>query len=84
LDKLRKLVPAKQLAVIETDDEQTLCQKAQSYGLDYRHYGGRLMLLMPDKNVLKDVVDKFDGIQLSSVSMQEVGLEHVYWEVTRE
>ena len=49
LDKLRTLVPAKQVAVIETDD----------------------------------VVHRFDGIPLSSVSLQEVGLEHAYLEVTR-
>jgi ABC-2 type transport system ATP-binding protein len=84
LDKLRTLVPAKQLAVIETDDEQNLCDKAQSLGWEYRRYGGRLMLLMPDKYILKDVVNKFDGIPLSSISLQEVGLEHIYLEVTRE
>jgi ABC-2 type transport system ATP-binding protein len=84
LDKLRTLVPAKQVAVIETDDEQNLCNKAQSFGWEYRRYGGRLVLLMPDKYGLNDVVNKFDGIPLSSISLQEVGLEHVYLEVTRE
>jgi ABC-2 type transport system ATP-binding protein len=84
LDKLRALVPAKQLAVIETDDEKTLCNEAQSFGWEYRRYGGRLILLMPDKYRLKDVVYKFDGIPLSSISLQEVGLEQIYLEVTRE
>jgi ABC-2 type transport system ATP-binding protein len=84
LDKLRTLVPAEQLAVIETEDEQTLCNKAQTFGWEYRRYGGRLILLMPNRYVLKDVVNKFDGIPLSSISLQEVGLEHVYLEVTRE
>lgn len=84
LDKLRKLVPAKQLAVIETEEEQTLCDKARSFDWDYRRYGGRLLLLLPDKYVLKDVVNKLDGIPLSSISLQEVGLEHVYLEVTRD
>jgi len=84
LDKLRALVPAKQLADIETDDEQSLCNKARSFGWEFRRYGGRLILLMPDKYTLKDLVFKFDGISLSSISLQEVGLEHVYLEVTRE
>jgi ABC-2 type transport system ATP-binding protein len=84
LDKLRTLIPAKQLALIETDDEQTLCNKAQSSGWEYRRYGGSLTLLMPDNYTLKDVVIKFDGIPLSSISLQEVGLEHIYLEVTRE
>jgi len=82
LDKLRTLVPAKQLAVIETNDEQLVCNRAQSFGWEYRHIGGRLTLLMPDKYILKDVVNKFDGIPLSSISLQDVGLEHVYLEST--
>ncbi len=84
LDKLRKRVPAKQLAVIETNEEQNLCDRAQSFGWEYRRYGGRLVLLMPEKYILKEVVYKFDGIPLSSISLQDVGLEHVYLEVTRE
>jgi len=84
LNELRMLIPAKQLAVIKTDDEKTICNKAQSFGWEYRRYGGSLILLLPDKYELKDVVNKFDGISLSSVSLQEVGLEHVYLEVTRQ
>lgn len=84
LDELRNLVPAKRLALIETEDQQKLCDTAQSFGWKYRHYGGSLTLLMPDKYVLKDIVNKFDGILLSAVSLQDVGLEHVYLEVTRE
>jgi ABC-2 type transport system ATP-binding protein len=84
LDQLRKKVPAKQLAIIETADEQSLCQRARSFGWENRHYGGRLILLLPEKSTLKELVDKFDGIPLSSVSLQAVGLEHVYLEVTRK
>ena len=83
LDKLRTLVPAKQVAVIETDDEQSFCSKAESLGWEYRRYGGRLALLLPERHNLQDVVHRFDGIPLSSVSLQEVGLEHAYLEVTR-
>lgn len=83
-NELCKLVPANQLAVIDTDDEQTICKRAKSLGWDYRSHGGKLMLMMPDKYDLKDVVNKFDGISLSSVSLQDVGLEHVYLEVTSQ
>jgi len=82
LDELRGLVPAKQLAVIETVDEKTVCKKAESYGWNYRRYGGRLTFLLPEKYILKNVVTKLDGISLSSISLQEVGLEQVYLEAT--
>jgi len=82
LDELRAIIPAKQLAVLETNDYKSLCEKADSLGWTYRHYGGRLTLWLPEQFTLKDIVDKFDGIRLSSVSLREVGLEHVYVEVT--
>jgi ABC-2 type transport system ATP-binding protein len=84
LDKLRMLVPAKQLAIIEAKDEQSLCNKAGSFGWEHRRYGGKFLLLMPDRYALKDIVNQFDGIPLSSISLQEVGLEHIYMEVNRE
>lgn len=82
LNELCAIIPARQLAVLETDDESTLCKKALSLGWSYRHYGGRLTLLLPEPHTLKDIVDKFAGIRLSSVSLREVTLEHVYLEVT--
>jgi ABC-2 type transport system ATP-binding protein len=75
------IVPAKQIAILETSDEKTLCQKAASFGWKHRNYGGRLTLLLPEQFTLKDVIEKFDGIPLSSVSLREVSLEHVYMEL---
>jgi len=82
LDELRAIIPAKQLAVLETNDYKSLCEKVDSLGWTYRHYGGRLTLWLPEPFTVKNIVDKFDGIRLSSVSLREVGLEHVYVEVT--
>lgn len=83
LEELCNLVPAKQLAIIETDDESNLTKKVKSMDWEYRPYGGRFILFMPEKKMLKEVVNMFDGIPLRSISLQEVGLEHVYMEVTR-
>lgn len=82
LDELRVNVPAKQLAVIETDDETTLCQKAATFGWEHRHYGGRLTFLLPQESTLKEIINKFDNIPMRTVSLQPVGLEHVYLELT--
>lgn len=84
MNELRALIPAKQIAVIDTDDEPILCKKAETMGLEYRKYGGRLNLYMPEEYTLKEVVNKFDGIPLRSISLQNVGLEHIYMEVTQE
>lgn len=82
LDTLRALVPAKQLAVIESDDEHAVRSRAESFGWESRHYGGRLILLLPERHVLHEVVHRFNGIPLSAISLQEVGLEHAYLEAT--
>lgn len=84
MDELRALIPAKQIAAIDTDDEPILCKKAEMMGWEYRPYGGQLILYMPETYTLKEIVNKFDGIPLRSISLQEVGLEHIYMEVTRE
>jgi ABC-2 type transport system ATP-binding protein len=83
-DELRAKIPASELAVIETKDEKAICQKASSLGWQHRYYGGKLTFWLPRRFSLKEIVDTFDGLPLSSVSLQPVRLEHVYMEVSRE
>ncbi len=84
LDELRTNIPAKQLAVIETGDETTLCQKAAAFGWEHRYYAGRLTFFLPRESTLKEIINKFDGIPIRSMSLQPVGLEHVYLDITRD
>jgi ABC-2 type transport system ATP-binding protein len=83
LDELRAKVPAALLAVVETQDETAICERAAALGWDCRHYAGKLTFLLPQSFTLKEIVDDFDGLQLTSVSLEQVGLEHVYIEATR-
>jgi ABC-2 type transport system ATP-binding protein len=84
VDELRALLPAKQIAIVETDDEYVLRRKVDKMGWEIRPYSNQLLLYLPEIYMLKEAVDRFDGIPLRSVSLQEVGLEHIYMEVTRE
>jgi ABC-2 type transport system ATP-binding protein len=83
LDELCAIVPAKQLVVV-TGDEEALRQKASSFGWKCRMYGGKLTLCLPQRLPLKTIVEKFCDVPLSSVTLQEVGLEHAYFEATRQ
>jgi ABC-2 type transport system ATP-binding protein len=83
LENLRSMIPAKELAVVDTEEEEDACKRASSLGWEYRYYGGKLTFWLPRKSTLKEVVDAFDNIPFSSISLLEVGLEHVYIEVTR-
>ena len=84
LDKLRRIVPAEELAIISTDDQEAVHRRAAALQLAYRYYGNDLTLLLPRKHTLKEVVNMLDGIVLNSIALQNVRLEHVYMEVTRE
>jgi ABC-2 type transport system ATP-binding protein len=84
LDELRKIVPAEELAIINTDDQEAVHRRAAALQFAYRHYGSDLTLLLPRKHTLKEVVNMLDGVPLHAVSLQNVRLEHVYMEVTHE
>ncbi len=84
MDELCTLVTAQALAVLETNNKLALCQKASSLGWDYREYGGKLTLLLPQHFTLKQIVEHFDGLPLSSIDLQKIRLEHVYFEVTQD
>lgn len=84
LHELRAMIPAAELAMIETEDADAVCQKASSLCWQHRRYGGKLTFWLPRRFTLKEIVEEFDGLPLSSVSLQPVRLEHVYMEVTGE
>jgi ABC-2 type transport system ATP-binding protein len=82
LDEMRSLVPAKQLAVVQTEDRDGLVKTASSLGWETREYGGQLTVLLPEECALGEVVNKFKTVSLSSVALQPVGLEQIYLEAT--
>lgn len=84
LDELRAIIPAKQLAVVVTEEEAMFRRKASSFGWECRTYGDKLTLCLPERFPLKAIVEKFSDVTLSSVTLREIGLEHVYLEVTHE
>lgn len=82
ITELRKMVPAQQIAQVETGDANVLYERLTALGWEYRTYGGRLSLLLPEQFTLNKVIADLDGIPLTSISLMPVGLEHVYLEVT--
>ncbi len=83
LNELRKLVPAKQVALIETTDLKQLENKLSSFDWKFRQTGSRILVYLPEKQRLNDIVKNFEDSHLISVSLHEIGLEHVYLEITR-
>lgn len=84
LDELRKLIPAKEIIVIETEQKKDAIALANSLGFSHRYYGNDLAFWLPEPLELKEILTYFDGISLNSISRQSIQLEHIYLEVMRK
>lgn len=75
---IRAFVPAEQIAVLDAADLQPLRVRANALGLRSRDYGGRLGVLLPNAQSLSAAVRRFDGLELRSLALNPVSLEHAY------
>jgi ABC-2 type transport system ATP-binding protein len=75
---IRAAVPAQQIALLDADDLDPLRQRADTLGLHSREIGGRLGVLLPVAQTLSDCVQRFDGLELRSLALSPVSLEHAY------
>lgn len=83
LDELRKLIPAKEIIMIETEQKEEAIARANSLGFAHCYYGNDLAVWLPEPLELKEILSYFDGISLNSISRQSIQLEHIYLEVMR-
>jgi ABC-2 type transport system ATP-binding protein len=81
IPELLQLVQGKLVAELETSEEAAVVERAKRMGWTTSHYAGRLACILPGEISLTSVVDAFSGIELSSVTMKKVSLEHAYLEV---
>lgn len=84
LEELRQRIAAQEMLVVQTPQEEQAIARAQSLGFTYRRYGNDLTFWLPEHLELKEIIDRFDGIPLDSISRQPVRLEHIYVEVTQQ
>ncbi|MFN5862040.1 MAG: ABC transporter ATP-binding protein, partial [Pseudanabaena sp.] len=82
LEELRKYVPAKEIVLVCTPDEDLAIARAIELGFEYRHYGRELSFWLPKALELKEILEYFDGIVIDSIMRQPVRLENIYVEVT--
>ncbi|MEL7331673.1 MAG: ABC transporter ATP-binding protein [Cyanobacteria bacterium J06560_2] len=83
LETLRKRIPAKEIVIIETKDEQGAIACAQSYGFTPRRYGNDLAFWVPERLELATLLNRFSGVSIDSISRHAIGLDHIYLEVTQ-
>jgi ABC-2 type transport system ATP-binding protein len=83
LAQLRNLIPASEVILVQTNQKEQAIARAQEYGFTHKFYGNELAFWLPSPLELKEIIAKFEGIQLDSISRQPVRLEHIYLEVTQ-
>lgn len=83
LDQLRQLIPAREILTLQTPTPELAMARGLELGYQYRYYGGDLAFWLPENLELKQIVDRFEGIAIDSISRQAVQLEHIYMEVTQ-
>lgn len=83
LAELRQRIPAMEVVTVETDDPEGAIARAKLHGFTPRHYGSDLAFWIPEPLELKELLERFEGIPLNSISRHPVRLEHIYVEVTQ-
>ncbi len=83
LETLRQRIPAEEVVVIQTDNESGAIARAQSHGFTPRRYGRDLAFWVPELLELPELLDRFSGLTIESISRHPIGLEHIYLEVTQ-
>jgi ABC-2 type transport system ATP-binding protein len=81
LAELRTLIPAQEVILVQTEFEEEAIARAHEYGFNHRRYGRDLAFWLPEPLELKEIIARFEGIAINSISRQPVRLEHIYLEV---
>ena len=83
MEQLRQRIPAQEIVVVQTSQEEKAIARAQQLGFTHRRYGNDLAFWLPQSLELKEIISHFDGIPLDSIARQPVRLEHIYVELTQ-
>lgn len=81
LDTLKKVIPAEEIILLKTSEEDQAIQRGTELGYTHRHYGNELAFWLPQSQDLKTIIDRFAGIPLDSITRQPINLEHIYLEI---
>jgi ABC-2 type transport system ATP-binding protein len=83
MDELRALVPGVVSLVTETGSPDEARVRGERLGWKPRQYGRKLAFLLPERITIPEAVSALDGVSLTSLALEELRLEHVYFELTR-
>jgi ABC-2 type transport system ATP-binding protein len=77
-------MPGQAVAKVQSEDHQTINQRAMLRGWTVRQHAGHIKLFLPQNLSLRDIIEALDGAKLTSLSVQPVNLDDAYLELTGE
>jgi ABC-2 type transport system ATP-binding protein len=83
LTQLKEIIPAKELIFIETEEKEKAIKKGEKLGFSHRYYQGELVFLMDKYLELADIINLFEGINLTAITKKTINLEYIYLEATK-
>ncbi|MBF2074244.1 MAG: ABC transporter ATP-binding protein [Synechococcales cyanobacterium C42_A2020_086] len=84
LATLRQQLPAQEVLLVQSPEPEKAIERGRAQGFIPRRYGSDLAFWLPEHLELKDIIERFDGIELESIGRHPVRLEHIYLEVTQD
>jgi ABC-2 type transport system ATP-binding protein len=84
LNQLRQYIPAKEIMIINTSDQEAAINRGKQLGFVPKFYGEDLAFWLHEHLELSEIIQAFDGINIDSLSRQTVQLEHIYMEIMNQ
>jgi ABC-2 type transport system ATP-binding protein len=77
-------MPGQAVAMVQSEDPETITQRAMLRGWTVRKQAGHIKLFLPQNLDLRDIMEALDGAKLTSLSVQPVSLDDAYMEFIGE
>jgi ABC-2 type transport system ATP-binding protein len=84
LNQLRQYIPAKEIIIMDTSDQELAINRGKKLGFTPKFYGKDLAFWLHEHLELSEIIQAFDGININSLSRQTVQLEHIYMEIMNQ
>jgi ABC-2 type transport system ATP-binding protein len=77
-------MPGQAVAKVQSEDPETISQRAMLRGWTVRQQAGHIKLFLPQNLDLRDIMEALAGAKLTSLSVQPVSLDDAYLEFIGE
>lgn len=83
LTQLKQIIPAKELIVIKTQEEEKAIIQGKKQGFSYSYYQDELVFLTEEILDLSEIIKGFAEVNLTSITKKPINLEYIYLELTK-